>query len=121
MMIHFDETEEFQKELKRLRKKYRSLDEDLRTFRTILAVKLNEGSVLTSTKHWAILTSHEKVAIVKTRLACTYLRGEFMRIVFACHAAEQRFCFLELYYKGDKENEDRQRYEEYVRFWHIGK
>ncbi len=115
-MIHFDQTDGFQKELKRLLKKYRSLDEDLKTFRMVIEVKLNDRSVLKPTKHWAILASHEKIAIVKTRLACKYLRGEFMRVVFAYHPSENRFCFIELYYKGDKENEDRQRYEEYIRF-----
>ncbi len=114
MMIPFDKIDGFRKELSRLLRKYRSLDEDLETFKKVVEVKIQDGSILKPAKHWAILTSDEKVVIIKTRLACKYLRGESMRIVFAYHPIEGRSCFIELYYKGEKKNEDRKLYEKYV-------
>jgi hypothetical protein len=46
-------------------------------------------------------------------MACKALKGRGvnsgLRLIYAYFNEEQRITFVELYFKGDKENEDRQR------------
>ena len=110
MTMNFDQLPEFQKELKRLGKKYRSLPDDLQEFcKVVSAVPLG------NTKHFNVITQTEVFHIVKARLFCRYLKGSSLRIVYAYFEQEQRIEFIELYFKGDKENEDRERIKEYLK------
>lgn len=109
MTMTFDELPEFQKERKRLVRKYRSLSEDLREFRNVVSVV-----PLGNQKHFAVIARDEHLHIVKTRLFCRYLKGSSLRIIYSYFEQEQRIEFIEIYYKGDKENEDRQRVKEYL-------
>ncbi len=47
------------------------------------------------------------------KFACKALKGKGaqsgIRIIYAYHEEEDRIEFIEIYYKGDKENEDRER------------
>jgi hypothetical protein len=47
-------------------------------------------------------------------LFCRYLKGAALRIVYAYHAAHTRVDFIEIYFKGDKENEDQERIKNYL-------
>ncbi len=109
MTMTFDELPGFQKERKRLARKYRSLSDDLREFR-------NVGSVvpLGNRKHFAVIAQNENVHIVKARLFCRYLKGSSLRVIYSYFEQEQRIEFIEIYFKGDKENEDRHRVKEYL-------
>ena len=109
MTMTFDELPEFQKECKRLARKYRSLSEDLQQFRNVVSV-----DPLGNQKHFAVIAQSEHVHIVKARLFCRYLKGSSLRIIYSYCEQEQRIEFIELYFKGDKENEDRQRVKEYL-------
>lgn len=109
MMMNFDELPEFQKERKRLAKKYRSLSEDLLEFQRVVSV-----SPLGNNKHFVVLTQHETVCVVKARLFCRYLKGSSLRVIYSYCEREQRIEFLEIYHKGDKETEDRHRVRVYV-------
>lgn len=108
-MSRFDRTPEFDKDFKRLSKKYRSLDDDLLLLETLLE-KFPKG---TGSK-FAVLHEAEDVVIVKARLACRALRESSLHIIYAYHAGTITFVYIELYYKGDKANEDFERIKEYL-------
>ena len=109
MTMTFDERPEFEKERKRLARKYRSLSEDLREFRNVVSV-----APLGNQKHFVVIARDENVHVVKARLFCRYLKGSSLRVIYSYFEQEQRIEFIEIYYKGDKENEDRQRVKEYL-------
>lgn len=109
MTMTFDELPEFQKERKRLTRKYRSLSEDLREFRNVVSIV-----PLGNQKHFAVIARDEHVHVVKARLFCRYLKGLSLRVIYSYLEQEQRIEFIEIYYKGDKENEDRHRVKEYL-------
>lgn len=98
--MNFKETPDFQRNLKRLKKKYPSLDEDLAEFKKVISLfPLGRG------KHFAMLTEKAGVKIVKARLFCRYLKGSSLRIVYAYCQAEQWIEFIELYAKNEQETE----------------
>ena len=109
MTMRFDELTEFWKEYKRFARKYKSLPNDLEEFRKVVSViPLGNG------KHFHVIRRTEVLHIVKARLFCRYLKGSSLRIIYAYSEEEQRIEFIELYYKAEKENEDRGRIDEYL-------
>ncbi len=102
--MKFDELQEFQKELNRLAKKYKSLPEDLKVFTSVVS-----AVPLGNSKHFNIIMQTDVLYIIKARLFCRYLKGSSLRIIYAYFEQNQRIELIELYYKGDKENEDRDR------------
>ncbi len=108
--MNFNRLPEFQKEFKRFAKKYKSLPEDLQEFCNVISV-----IPLGNSKHFNIIIKTETFYIVKARLFCKYLKGSSLRIIYAYFEQEQRIEFIELYFKGNKENEDRARVKEYTR------
>lgn len=109
MTMKFDETPEFQKDYRRLNKKYRSLPDDLQTFRKTVAARPLGGP-----KNFRAITSTDRFRVIKARVQCRCLIGPVLRVVYAYAEAEQRIEFIELYFKGDKENEDRERIRRYL-------
>ena len=109
MTMTFDELPEFEKERKRLARKYRSLSEDLQEFRNVVSVV-----PLGNRKHFAVIARDGNLHIVKARLFCRYLKGSSLRVIYSYCEQEQRIEFIEIYYKGNKENEDRHRVKEYL-------
>ena len=103
-MSHFNATLEFEKDFKRLFKKYRTLDDDLEKLKEVLL-----GSPTGIGKNFVILYSSTSVKIVKARMACKALNNRSLRIVYPYLEQDKQFEFLELYAKGDKENENQQR------------
>ena len=108
--MNFNELPEFQKELKQLGKKYKSLTDDLQEFRDVVS-----AVPLGNSKHFNIITQTDILYIVKARLFCKYLKGSSLRIVYSYFEQEQRIEFIEVYFKGEKENEDRERIKEYLK------
>ena len=103
-MINIDETDEFKKDFKRLSKKYMSLSDDLLEFRKVV-IKFPLGT----SKHFTPLHIQENITIIKARFFCRYLKGSSLRVIFAYDRGRQYIEFIELYFKGDKEKEDRAR------------
>ncbi len=109
MTINFNELPEFVKEYKRLAKKYRSLPSDLQEFKNVISIM-----PLGNSKHFYIITQTESIKIVKARLFCRYLKGSsLLRIVYAYYEKKATIEFIEMYFKGNKENEDRNRIKDY--------
>ena len=109
-MSHFNKTPQFEKDLKKLSKKYPSLPKDIKDLEDILLVFPTGNG-----KNFTVIHHSEKVKLVKTRLTCTSLRDKSMRVIYAYHSEGIEFMYLELYFKGDKENEDRERIKRYLK------
>jgi mRNA-degrading endonuclease RelE of RelBE toxin-antitoxin system len=110
MTINFNELPEFSKEYKRYFKKYRTLNSDFLNFKKIiLSVPCGVG------KHFNIITMSDDVKIIKARFFCRALKGSSLRIVYAYHKNTELIYFIELYFKGEKENEDRERIKAYLK------
>ena len=112
--MNFECLDEFQKDLKRLLKRFRTLEDDLETLKKYLCV-LPSASPPTSFLINSIASQHEIVKIKK--FSCKSLKGRGsnsgMRVVYAFHKEEQKIVFVEMYFKGDQENEDRDRIRKY--------
>ena len=111
---------EFEKDLKKLLKRFRTLEEDLENF---VATQLNLYHKLRIDNGGIFklqgLPQKEGVEVFKARkFACRSLRGKGaqsgIRVIYAHHATEDTVALIELYYKGDRENEDRDRIIRYL-------
>ena len=108
--MKFNELPKFKKDFKKFCVKYKSLPNDFQVFREIISVV-----PLGNSKHFNVITRNDFSCIVKARLFCKYLKGSSFRIVYSYFEQEQQVEFIELYFKGDKENEDHERIEEYLK------
>lgn len=108
-MNRFNRLPEFEKELKKLIKKYRSLEQDLKDMEQIL-VKTPIGIG----KNFTIIHQNEQTTIIKTRLACASLKNRSARVIYAYHKNSISFVYIELYFKGEKSNEDFERVKSYL-------
>lgn len=108
----------FQKDLKRLSKKYPSLKSDLETFikaQLLPYHKLNvdnQGIVPIAGISIPYPTIYKAI-----KFACKSLKGNGaksgIRIIYAHFGKEDRIELVELYYKGEEDNEDRERIKSY--------
>jgi hypothetical protein len=111
---------EFEKDLKKLIKRFASLEEDLQIFIKVAMNAFHKQNVDSR----AILRISDlginspKIYKAK-KFACKALKGKGVhsgiRVIYAYHEEEDRMEFIEIYYKGDKENEDRVRIIKYCR------
>ena len=106
----FTELAEFQKDLKSLLKKYRTLHDDLAVVKTVLELMPDERPPFS----FRIDNLGLQTCIIKVKkIACKALKGRGvnsgLRLVYAYFEQEERITFIEIYHKNDKENEDRER------------
>jgi len=105
---------EFEKDFKKLRKRFRTLDQDLGVFiekQLRLFHKLgvdNKGCVRIS----GLGISYPEIYKAR-KFACRSLKGKGaasgIRIIYAYYSKEDAIEFIEIYYKGDKPTENRER------------
>lgn len=108
-MSNFSYLPEFEKEYKKLAKRYHSLKFDLETFESVLLMyPTGQG------QNFTILHSEGNVSVVKARLACRTLRDRSLRVIYAHKKDTIEFIYIEIYAKNDKENEDRKRIKLYI-------
>ena len=108
------ELAEFKKDLKKLSKKFRTLEEDLKIFtekQLNLYHKLGmDNKGIFSISDLGI--DYPKIYKAK-KFACRSLKGKGaasgIRVIYAYYEKENEIEFIEIYYKGNKENEDRAR------------
>ena len=105
----FNGLHEFKKEFKRLRKKYKSLPKDLEIFQKVLSEAPTGNS-----KNFAIMYQQENLCVIKARFLCRYLKGSSLRIIYVYFDKEKKIEFIEIYYKGKKESENKKRIKEYL-------
>ena len=105
---------EFEKDLKKLLKKFRTLEEDLETF---IQNQLNLYHKLRIDNKGIFPISDLGIIYPKIfkakKFACRSLKGKGVtsgiRIIYAYFEQEDVIELVEIYYKGEKENEDRKR------------
>jgi len=111
---------EFEKDLKKLSKKLRMLDDDLENFiKTALKLrhKLNiDNNSIVEISNLGI----ESPKIYKARkFACKALKGKGamsgIRVIYAYYEDEDIIEFIEMYYKADQANENRERIKKYYK------
>lgn len=113
--MNFKNTAEFHKDFKRLSKKFKSLDGDLFEFKKILS-----ESPLGIGKHFNVITKIDQLYVVKARFFCKSLKKKDLRVIYAYIENHQiiemvGIEFIEMYFKGNKENEDSERIKEYLK------
>ncbi|MFA5925798.1 MAG: hypothetical protein WC831_02595 [Parcubacteria group bacterium] len=113
--MNYSELPEFSREFKKYSaKKYRTLQKDLDNFKKIT------DSIPTGTgKHFNVLFSNSEIKIIKARLFCRTLKGSSMRIIYCFFQNANKIEFIEIYFKGDKENENRERIRDYIKNFEI--
>ena len=106
---------EFEKEFRALLKKYRTLNEDLNTFINVqlkIAHKLNIIDNVSIVRISSLGINEPKIYKAR-KFACKALKGKGgfsgIRIIYAYFEGEDIIEFIEIYYKGQKVNEDRDR------------
>lgn len=105
---------EFDKDFKKLAKRFKSLDEDLGIFiNTQLNLYHKQGIDNNGVFQIpGLQVTHPKIYKAK-KFACRTLKGSGVnsgiRVIYAYSEAEDKVELIEIYYKGDKENEDRSR------------
>ena len=120
--MEFDELDEFKKDLKKLSKRYKSLNDDLETIRKVLKVNPDARPPFS----YNIDGLGIKNCIIKVKkMACKSLKGKGvntgLRLIYAhfekrmedvdCveNELDEKIIFIELYHKNDKANEDKER------------
>ena len=113
--MNFKNAQKFEKDFKKLSKKFQSLDSDLIEFKKVLS-----ESPLGIGKHFNVITKTGSAYIVKARFFCKSLKKKDLRIIYAYIENHQivemlGIEFIEIYFKGKKENEDKERIKKYLR------
>jgi mRNA-degrading endonuclease RelE of RelBE toxin-antitoxin system len=109
---------EFEKDLKKLVRRFASLEEDLQVFMKA-AMNIFHKQNIDSRAIFQIsdLGIHSPKIYKGKKFACKALKGKGaqsgIRVIYAYDENKDRVTFIELYYKGDKEDEDRKRIAKY--------
>ncbi len=117
--LTYSSTEEFERDLKRLLKKFHSLGEDLEIAKAFAidlyhTQKINKQAIFPMPQFCT-----DKVLICKLKkFACKALKGRGVksgiRIIYAFHIKTMKIEFIEMYFKGESENEDKDRIKRYL-------
>ena len=108
--MNFEEIEDYKKDLKKLLKKYKTLEEDIDVVKKVLAIEPKERPPFS----YRIDGLGLKTCVVKVKkIACRMMKGRGVktgfRLIYAHFEDEQKVVFVELYLKEDKEKENRER------------
>jgi hypothetical protein len=106
----FEELSEFQKDVKTLLKKYRSVKEDIEVVKKVFTVLPDERPPFSFRIEGLGITT----CVIKVKkIACKSLKGRGvnsgLRLIYAYFSQVEKIIFIELYHKNDKENENRER------------
>jgi len=110
----FEELNEFNKDLKKLQKRFHTLEDDLKVvFKDLADEPGAQPPFSYQIEGLRITTCMIKVK----KIACKAMKGRGansgLRLVYAWFDGENRIVLVELYFKGDKEVEDRERIVKY--------
>ena len=125
--INYKETEWFEKDFKKLLKKFRSLEEDLELVKLATIepyyIGVVQNNILVKKDANAIFLipnfCNDELKICKIKkFACKALKGRGVqsgiRVIYAYHVLTNTVDFIEMYFKGESENEDKERIKEYL-------
>ncbi len=105
---------EFDRDIKKLLKRYKTLEGDLDIcIRNQLVLYHKLGKETGGTTRIADLDIENPKIYKVRKFACRSLRGtgsrSGIRLIYGYYEQEDKVVLIEIYYKGDKENEDRSR------------
>ena len=108
--MKFETLTEFEKDLKQLLKKYRTLNSDLEDVKKVLKIRPDAQPPFSFRIDGLGITT----CVIKIKkIASDSFKGRGsnsgFRLIYAYFKEEQRIVFVELYHKNNKETEDRQR------------
>lgn len=119
--MNYSETSEFARDFKKLLKKFPSLAEDLAIVKQydielFHCQKFDKHGIF---KIENIGNSEDLQFFKIKKFACRALKGRGsksgIRVIYAFHCENCKVDFIEIYFKGEKENEDRERIKEYLK------
>jgi len=126
--MNYSTSSEFDRELKTLSKKWRSLPKDLITVKKTLpllyiiqpdeteeSLRLRRDQFFNNKRATIIRTTKDGIEIVKMRLDCASLNNkDILRLIFVFANYGETIEFIELYSKNDKQREDQSRIKKYL-------
>lgn len=117
---HVKRLPEFEKDLKKLKKRYRTIEDDLKNF--------EDGALVAFHKLDAAIHEIKRIPGPGTetpelykskKFACRSMKGtggkSGIRVVYAYSKEKDEITYIEIYYKGDKESEDKKRIRGFIR------
>ncbi len=117
--ITYKNTSGFDKDLKRLIKKFRTLEGDIEVLKKN-AIELFHLMNIDNNSVEPIpnfCSDELKVCKIK-KFACKALKGRGVqsgiRVIYAYHVLTNKIEFIEMYFKGESENEDKERIKNYL-------
>ena len=117
--IKYKKTSSFEKDLKKLLKKFRTLEDDIEVAK-INAIELFHLKNIDNEAVFPIPDfCSDEIKIYKLKkFACKALKGRGIksgiRVIYAFHIQNQTIEFIEIYFKGGSENEDKERIKKYL-------
>lgn len=110
MKMEFKETDEYKKDLKKLSKRFKTLPEDIEVLKKVLAVEPDERPPMS--ERVGGLGAAEIIIKVR-KIACRAMKSKGsntgLRMIYCYKKKEEEIFLIEIYFKGDKEKEDRER------------
>lgn len=110
---------EFQKDFKKLAKRWRTLSQDFELVKkgTIEFFHLQSGNNQSIFPIPGFCSDSISICKIK-KFACRSLKGKGnktgIRVTYGYFPSELRVVFIEIYYKGDQENEDKRRIQQFL-------
>ncbi len=119
-MIKCVTTASFEKDLKKLQKKFRTLEEDLKVAKKNAIELYHIQKIDNESIEPMPGFCNGGILICKIKkFACKALKGRGnksgIRIIYAYYINKGIVEFIEIYFKGEKENENRERIKEYLK------
>ncbi len=119
MKFEYENTKEFGRDIKRLSKKFLSLPDDLEIAKQY-AIELYHLNNINKQAIFPIpnfCSPEVKICKLK-KFACKSLKGRGVksgiRVIYAFYEKSKKVVFLEMYFKGESENENKERIKEYL-------
>ena len=118
-MMTFKQDSKFDKEFKKLVKKYKNLTTDLKTFKQLhqrlYDTDVDQNFVLNffNSNKATILYQNQNLKIVKARLDSRDFKGG-LRIIYCSNLKQKTITLIEIYAKNVKSREDAKRWRNYM-------
>ncbi|MGB4076185.1 MAG: hypothetical protein WBK28_00580 [Minisyncoccia bacterium] len=117
--ITYKNTSGFDKDLKRLLKKLRTLEDDIEVAKTNAIELFHIKNIDNNSVELIPNFCSDELKICKIKkFACKALKGRGVqsgiRIIYAYYVLTNTVDFIEMYFKGESENEDKERIKEYL-------
>lgn len=123
--VEYEETAEFRKDFKKLRRRFKSLAEDLNLAKKA-TIELHHIHRIDNQSVFPIpnFCSEELLVYKIKKFACRSLKGKGVRsgirVIYAFFPKQKKVVFIEIYFKGDRAVEDRHRIRNFLKSAAVG-